>query len=102
MTRTVVGAMIAGLATGVFGLIIACVATLAIAFTTRSSADLPGIFHAEFVVIDGAPQIGFLPDLGGMGIALLVWTVLAGLLGVVLARGARARREREGSARVEQ
>ena len=89
MIRTVVVSLLAALATGVFGLIIACVVCLAIAFATRGSATLPGVFHAEFVVIDGMPQLGFLPDWGGMALALAVWTVLGGLLGAFLARGSR-------------
>lgn len=86
MTRTIVGAALAGLATGIFGLVIACVACIAVAFATRGDATLPGIFHAEFVVIDGAPQLGFLPDLAGMALALGVWTAIAAASGALLAR----------------
>jgi hypothetical protein len=91
MTRSIVGAMLAGLALGVFGLIIACIACLAIAFTTRGEATLPGIFHAEFVTIDGMPQLGFLPDVPGMATALAIWTLLAGALGALAARRRRER-----------
>ncbi|MFT4284877.1 MAG: hypothetical protein QM598_08605 [Protaetiibacter sp.] len=94
MIRTVVVALLAGLATGVFGLVIACVACLAIAFATRGEVTLPGVFHAEFVTIDGAPQLGFLPDWGGMAVALAAWTALAGLLGVLAAHRAHDRQIR--------
>ena len=94
MTRSIVGAMLAGLALGVFGLVIACVACLAIAFATQAEATLPGIFHAEFVTIHGMPQLGFRPDWPGMAVALAVWTALAGGLGALVAR-----RTRDGGAR---
>jgi hypothetical protein len=97
MIRTIVGAMLAGLALGVFGLIIACVACLAVAFASQGEATLPGIFHAEVVTIDGMPQLGFRPDWAGMAATLGAWTVLAGVLGALVARrtldgGARAAR----------
>jgi|GEM_PF-3363410 len=89
MIRSIVGAMLAGLALGVFGLIIACVACLAIAFATQAEATLPGIFHAEFVTIEGMPQLGFRPDWAGMAATLAVWTLLAGGLGALIRRGRR-------------
>lgn len=94
MIRTIVTALLAGLATGVFGLIIACVACLAIAFATRGEATLPGVFHAEFVLVGGAPQLGFLPDWGGMAVALAAWTALAGMLGLLAAHRAHDRGDR--------
>jgi hypothetical protein len=97
MIRTVIVAMLAGLATGVFGLIIACVACLGVAFATGGEATLPGVFHAEFVTIDGMPQLGFLPDWGGMAVALAAWTALAGLLGVLAAHRSHERSSRAES-----
>lgn len=94
MIRSIIGAMLAGLALGVFGLIIACVACLAIAFATHAEATLPGIFHAEFATIDGMPQLGFRPDIVGMAATLGVWTLLAGGLGALLAGRTRARSAR--------
>lgn len=94
MIRSIVGAMLAGLALGVFGLVIACVACLAIAFATHGEATLPGIFHAEFVTIGGMPQLGFRPDWGGMVASLGAWTLIAGGLGALVAR-----RTRDGGAR---
>jgi len=94
MIRSIVGAMLAGLALGVFGLIIACVACLAIAFTTGAEVTLPGIIHAELVTIGGMPQLGFRPDWAGMAATLGVWTLLAGILGALVAR-----RTRDGGAR---
>lgn len=91
MIRSIVGAMLAGLALGVFGLVIACVACLAIAFATQAETTLPGIFHAEFVTVDGMPQLGFRPDWVGMAATLGVWMLLAGGLGALVARGARDR-----------
>ncbi len=93
MIRTTVTATLAGLATGVFGLIIACFAAIAIAFSTRSGVHVPGIIRAEFVTVDGMPQLAFLPDWGGMAVALLVWTTLAALLGALASRRNGIRRD---------
>ena len=92
MIRTAVAGALAGLATGVFGLVIASAACIAVAFATRGDAHVPGVIRAEFVMIDGAPQLAFLPDWGGMALALLVWTALAAVLGALAGRRALSRR----------
>lgn len=96
MIRTVVASALAALATGVFGLIVACIACLGIAFATRGRADLPGVFHAEFAVVDGAPQLGFLPDAAGITITLAIWTALGALLGWFVARTRSRGRRADG------
>lgn len=93
MIRTTVAGALAGLATGVFGLVIVGAAAIAVAFATRSGAHVPGVIRAEFVTVDGAPQLAFLPDWGGMALALLVWTALAALLGASAGRRAKARHD---------
>lgn len=93
MIRTTVTGALAGLATGVFGLITVCLACITIAFSTRGDTRVPGIIQAEFVTLDDAQHLAFLPDWSGMALALLVWVALAALLGALTRRGARPREE---------
>lgn len=92
--RFVLGAML-GLFTGTIGLVLACTICLIVAFQTGGDAALPGVFEASFVTVDGLPELRFLPNPAGMGVALAVWSVACGILGA----GLRRRRPRPGDDR---
>jgi hypothetical protein len=81
----IVGALL-GAFTGTVGLVLVCAICLVVAFASHDVAEVPGVFRAWFATVDGIPQLRFLPDGAGMGLALVVWSAVAAGFGAASAR----------------
>ncbi|MFC6357138.1 hypothetical protein [Luethyella okanaganae] len=90
MRRSIVFGVIAGIFTGIIALALAMVVSLALTFTNGAEVVIPGIFESwPGSAPNGSPQLRFLPNFAGMGIALIAWTAVITLLFVYLAKPRR-------------
>lgn len=87
MRRSIVLGAITGIFTGIIALALVMVVSLTFTFTNGAEVVIPGIFESwPGTAPNGTPQLRFLPNFVGMGIALLVWTSAIALLFVSLAK----------------
>jgi hypothetical protein len=90
MRRSIVLGVITGIFTGIIALALVMVVSLTLTFAGGANVVIPGIFESwSGSAPDGTPQIRFLPNFAGLGVALLVWTAVITLICVSLARPRR-------------
>ncbi|SFR54993.1 hypothetical protein SAMN04488591_1914 [Microbacterium azadirachtae] len=85
----------AGLVLGVCVVFLAIAASLVMAFTTAGDVTIPGVIRIWRATENGATALNFVPNIAGMGIAVVLIAGLYVLVSTLL--GARVRRASEAA-----